>query len=153
MTNRNYRVTTMGADYVVRLSVRESGELGHRPRERASQLGTRGQAGVGAPVIARVEDPEALVVQFVDGVTLTPADFRDPRRVSALPATLGACTQRRRSRATSTWRQVQRRYLEIVAENGYPLPGRLRPLRRTRPADVRRPDADARADAPRATTT
>ena len=122
MTNRNYRVTTAGADYVVRLSVRESGELGiDRANEHVNSV-VAASAGVGAPVIARVEDPEALVVQFVDGVTLTPADFRDPRRVAVLARTL------RRLHETPTFgrdfdmTQVQARYLEIVADNGYPLP-------------------------------
>ncbi len=122
MTNRNYRVTTMGADYVVRLSVRESGELGiDRENEHLNSV-LAAMAGVGAPVIARVEDPEALVVQFVDGVTLTPADFGDPRRVTALAATLRRLHEAPPFARDFDMTQVQARYLQIVAENGYPLP-------------------------------
>jgi Ser/Thr protein kinase RdoA (MazF antagonist) len=66
MTNRNYRVTTAAGDYVVRVSVRETGELGiDRANEHHNSL-LAADAGVGAPVVARVEDPEALVVAFVE---------------------------------------------------------------------------------------
>jgi thiamine kinase-like enzyme len=122
MTNRNYRVTTATGDYVVRVSVRETGELGiDRDNEHRNSI-LAADAGVGAPVIARVAEPEALVVGFVDGVTLTPKEFEDPRRVSVLAAAL------RRLHAAPPFArdfnmvQVQSRYLRIVAENGYPLP-------------------------------
>ena len=122
MTNRNYRVRTAGGDYVVRISVRETGQLGiDRDNEHMNSV-LAAEAGVGVPVVARVEDPEALVVQFVDGVTLSPEDFRDPRRVSVLAAVL------RRLHAAPPFARdfdmvkVQSRYHRIVVENGYPLP-------------------------------
>jgi thiamine kinase-like enzyme len=122
MTNRNYRVTTMGADYVVRLSASESGELGiDRDNEHDNSV-LAARAGVGAPVIARVHEPEALVVQFVDGVTLTPADFHDPRRVTALAAALKRLHDAPPFARDFDMAHVQARYLQIVAENGYPLP-------------------------------
>ena len=122
MTNRNYRVTTGAGDYVVRVSVPDSGELGiDRDNEHHNSL-LAAAGGVGAPVIARVRDPEALVVGFVEGTTLTPADFRDPRRVSVLADLL------RRLHAVKSFARdfdmfaVQRRYHSIVIEQGYPLP-------------------------------
>jgi len=122
MTNRNYRVTTGAGDYVVRVSVRDTGELGiDRDNEHHNSL-LAAAGGVGAPVIARVRNPEALVVGFVDGTTLTPADFRDPRRVSVLADLL------RRLHAVKPFARdfdmfaVQRRYHSIVVEKGYPLP-------------------------------
>ena len=122
MTNRNYRVTTAVGDYVVRVSVRDTGELGiDRDNEHHNSL-LAAAAGVGAPVIAHVRDPEALVVGFVPGTTLSPADFRDPRRVSVLADLL------RRLHAVNSFARdfdmfaVQRRYQSIVIEKGYPLP-------------------------------
>jgi thiamine kinase-like enzyme len=122
MTNRNYRVTTSAGDYVVRVSVRDTGELGiDRANEHHNSLLAAG-TGVGAPVIARVRDPEALVVGFVDGTTLAPADFSDPRRISVLAKLL------RRLHAVDPFTRdfdmfaVQRRYHSIVVEQGYPLP-------------------------------
>jgi thiamine kinase-like enzyme len=122
MTNRNYRVSTTAGDYVVRISVPETGQLGiDRENEHHNSV-LAANAGVGAPVIARVRDPEALVVEFVDGVTLSPEDFRDSRRVSVLAQVL------RRLHAAAPFKRefdmvrVQRRYHQIVVDNGYPLP-------------------------------
>lgn len=122
MTNLNYRVTTAEGDYVVRVSVRETGELGiDRHNEHHNSLLAAG-VGVGAPVVARVHEPEALVVRFVDGVTLEPQSFADSRRISALATAL-----RRLHSAPPFARDfemvaVQDRYHRIVVENGYPLP-------------------------------
>jgi thiamine kinase-like enzyme len=122
MTNSNYRVTTAAGDYVVRISVREAGELGiDRDNEHHNSV-LAAQAGVGAPVLARVENPEALVVGFLQGVTLEPEAFEHPRRVSALAAAL------RRLHAAPPFArdfnmvEVQERYHQIVVSNGYPLP-------------------------------
>jgi thiamine kinase-like enzyme len=122
MTNRNYRVSTPGGDYVVRVSVPEIGQLGiDRDNEHHNSV-LAAHSGVGVPVVARSRDPEALVVRFVEGITLSPEHFRDPRRVSVLARVL-----RRLHTAPAFARdfdmvQVQSRYHEIVVQNGYPLP-------------------------------
>ncbi len=122
MTNRNYRVTTATGDYVVRVSVRETGELGiDRDNEHRNSI-LAAEAGVGAPVIARVLEPEALVVGFVDGVTLTPQDFQDPRRVSELAAALRRLHEAPPFARDFDMVQVQNRYHRIVVDHGYPLP-------------------------------
>ncbi len=123
MTNRNYRVSTDRGDYVVRISVRETGELGiDRDNEHHNSV-LAADAGVGAPVVARVADPEALVVGFVDGATLEPADFAaDSRRVTALAAALRKLHAAPPFARDFDMVQVQDRYHRIVVENGYPLP-------------------------------
>lgn len=122
MTNRNFRVATAAGQYVVRISVPETGQLGIDRDNEHRNSAIAAAAGVGAPMIARVRDPEALVVGFVPGSTLTPVDFRDPRRISAL-----ACVLRALHAASPFLRDfdmvsVQRRYHAIVLEHGYPLP-------------------------------
>jgi thiamine kinase-like enzyme len=122
MTNRNYRVSTATGDYVVRIGVREAGELGiDRVNEHQNSV-LAASVGVGAPVLARVESPEALVVRFVQGVTLAPRDFRDSRRVSALAEALRRLHAAPRFARDFDMVQVQNRYHQIVVENGYPLP-------------------------------
>jgi thiamine kinase-like enzyme len=122
MTNRNYRVTTAAGDYVVRVSVRDPGELGiDRGNEHHNSL-LAAAAGVGAPVIARVQDPEALVVGYLDGTTLSPTDFRDPRRISVLAELLRRLHGAGRFVRDFEMFEVQRRYRSIVLEKGYPLP-------------------------------
>jgi thiamine kinase-like enzyme len=122
MTNSNYRVSTSTGDYVVRISVHETGELGiDRENEHHNSV-LAAAAGVGAPVLARVKEPEALVVGFLEGVTLAPEDFQDPRRVSALAAALRALHAAPRFARDFDMVQVQERYHQIVVANGYPLP-------------------------------
>jgi thiamine kinase-like enzyme len=122
MTNHNYRVTTAAGDFVVRIAVSESGELGI-DRDNEHQNSVRAaRAGVGAPVVARVQDPEALVVGFVDGVTLRPADFGDPQRISALASALRSVHAAEPFARDFDMAQAQARYHEIVVSSGYPLP-------------------------------
>jgi thiamine kinase-like enzyme len=122
MTNRNYRVQTDRGDYVVRISVSEPGQLGidrgneYRNSERAWR------AGVGVGVVARVLEPEALVVEYVQGRTLTPEDFAHERRISVLAALLRRLHGCEPFELDFDMKQVQRRYYEIVTEHGYPLP-------------------------------
>jgi thiamine kinase-like enzyme len=122
MTNRNYRVGTTAGQYVVRISVPETGQLGiDRDNEHRNSV-IAAAAGVGAPVIARVRDPEALVVGFVPSHTLTPAVFRDPRRVSALAGLLRALHAANPFLRDFDIVSAQRRYHAIVLAHGYPLP-------------------------------
>ena len=122
MTNRNYRVTTSAGDYVVRISVRETGELGIDRANEHNNSVLAAEVGVGAPVLARVEEPEALVVRFVEGETLSPEAFHDPRRVSALATALRQLHSARRFARDFDMVRVQDRYHRIVVDHGYPLP-------------------------------
>jgi thiamine kinase-like enzyme len=124
MTNRNYRVQAGEGDYVVRVGVRESGQLGidraneHRNSVRAAH------AGVGVGVLTRVADPEALVVEHVEGRTLSPDDFQDPKRITRLAELLRRLHACERFERDFDMLDVQRRYYEIVREHKYPLPER-----------------------------
>ena len=122
MTNRNYRVTTSEGDYVVRISVPETGQLGIDRHNEHHNSVIAAAAGVGAPVIARVTDPEALVVGYLPTTTLSPDDFGDPRRVSVLADVLRALHRAAPFARDFDMVEVQRRYQAIVVENGYPLP-------------------------------
>ncbi len=123
MTNHNFRVSTPDGDYVVRISAAQAGELGiDRDNEHHNSL-LAAEVGVGVPVLARVRDPEALVVRFVEGVTMSPADFAVSARVSALAIALRQLHTAKPFARDFNMIDVQARYLQIVADNGYPLPG------------------------------
>jgi thiamine kinase-like enzyme len=122
MTNHNHKVSTPAGDYVVRIGVPEPGELGiDRDNEHHNSI-LAAQTGVGAPVIARVREPEALVVGYLDGVTMEPRDFEDPRRISALAGALRSLHAAPPFARDFDMVAVQARYLDIVARHGYPLP-------------------------------
>jgi thiamine kinase-like enzyme len=124
MTNRNYRVRAGARDYVVRVSVRETGQLGiDRGNEHRNSVRAAG-VGVGVDVVARVRGPQALVVRFVRGRTLSPEDFNDPRRVSVLAALLRRLHRCEPFDLDFDMLDVQRRYRKIVRDHRYPLPDR-----------------------------
>ena len=85
LTNANYRVTLTDdgrpGDYVVRVSSNESGLLAiDRINERLNTW-RAAEAGVGAPVVEALPEDNVLVVGFIPGRTLDPADLRDPAMV------------------------------------------------------------------------
>ena len=133
LTNHNFRVTTPDGDYVVRISVREASELGiDRDNEHHNSL-LAAEVGVGAPVLARVREPEALVVRFVEGVTMSPPDFAEPRRVSALAETLRTLHTARPFARDFNMVDVQARYHANRHGERVSAAGRLRALRGPRP--------------------
>ncbi|MFI7124356.1 phosphotransferase [Nonomuraea sp. NPDC050153] len=122
LTNHNYKVTTPGGAYVVRVWASDSSLLGiDRDAEHACTLAAAA-AGVGAPVHAYLPELGVLVVGFLPGRTFTEADLRDPAN---LPRLAQAC---RRLHAGPRFVrdfdmfEVQRHYLGIVRERGYRLP-------------------------------
>ena len=122
MTNHNYRVRSDRGDHVVRVGVSQAGQLGiDRANEYRNSV-RAWHAGVGVPVVARVAEPEALIVEYVTGRTLEPQDFRDPRRISVLAALLRRLHCSEPFELDFDMVAVQRRYHEIVTEHGYPLP-------------------------------
>ena len=122
MTNRNFRVRTAVGDYVVRLGVKETGQLGIDRDNEDHNSRLAAAAGVGVRVVARLHDPEALVVEFVSGATLAPEDFRDPRRVAVLARLLRTLHGAPAFSRDFDMVEVQHRYHEIVVEHSYPLP-------------------------------
>lgn len=123
LTNRNFKVTTGGGVFVVRVFGGEGSLLFiDRDAEHQATLAAA-EAGVGAPVHAYLPG-EGLVVGYISGRTFTEADVRDPVN---LPRLAEAC---RRLHAGPRFPRdfdmfdVQRRYLGIVRERGFRLPAR-----------------------------
>ena len=123
LTNRNLHVTTDdGGDYVVRISSNESTLLAiDRANER---LNTRAawEAGVGAPVVAALPEDNVLVVGFLQGRTLEPADIADPAYVPRIAAAVRRLHAGPEFAGTFDMRTIRRRYLDLVQERGFRLP-------------------------------
>ncbi|MFC5817571.1 choline/ethanolamine kinase family protein [Nonomuraea harbinensis] len=123
LTNRNFKVTTDGGTFVVRVFGGDGSLLFiDRDAEHLATLAAA-EAGVGAPVHAYLPG-EGLVVGYIPGRTFTEADVRDPAN---LPRLAEAC---RRLHAGPRFPRefdmfdVQRRYLGIVRDRGFRLPAR-----------------------------
>ncbi|WP_336204949.1 phosphotransferase [Nonomuraea sp. LPB2021202275-12-8] len=122
LTNRNYKVTTPGGVYVVRVSASDGSLLAiDRDAEHAASVAAA-RAGVGAPVHDYLPDEGVLVVGYLPGRTFTEADLRDSAN---LPRVAQVCrrlhTGPRFVRDFDMF-DIQRHYLAIVRERGFRLP-------------------------------
>jgi thiamine kinase-like enzyme len=122
LTNLNLRVTLEDRDVVVRIARSDAGLLAiDQVAEHANTL-IAAQAGVGAAVLEHRPDLGMTVLEFLPGRTLTDGDFTDPgvlvraadavRRLHAAPPFVNDFDMFAR----------QRRYREVIAEHGFPLP-------------------------------
>ncbi len=122
LTNRNIKITTPAGTYVARCNVNATNLLGiDRDNEHYNSKAAE-QAGVGAPVIDYRPDLGILLVGFLEGVTLTNADFQRPdvlARVAESCRTLHA-GPRFRDRFDMFARQPA--YLKVVQERGFRIP-------------------------------
>src|SRR3954454_24899369 len=88
ITNRNYRATFGGREYVIRFPCEESELLSI---DRGSELIASERAaalGIAPPVAAALDDPPLSVTGFVEGHAMTPAELRKPSAVSNVAVAL-----------------------------------------------------------------
>jgi thiamine kinase-like enzyme len=88
ITNLNYTVTDAGRRYLVRIGGDIPEHMIDRRNERAAARAAHA-AGL-APAVRHAEDG-ALVIDFIDGRTLTPDDVRDPANRDRLAALVRRC--------------------------------------------------------------
>jgi thiamine kinase-like enzyme len=88
ITNRNYKVRFAGEDVVVRLPGKDTDLLGiDRGAERvAGELAAR--AGIGAEVVAMLDDPPCLVTRFIVGEPMGAEELRRPEMIAEVAAAL-----------------------------------------------------------------
>ncbi|MFD2353321.1 phosphotransferase [Nonomuraea ferruginea] len=120
LTNRNFKVTTDGGTFVVRVFGGDGSLLFiDRDAEHLATLAAA-EAGVGAPVHAYLPG-EGLVVGYIPGRTFTEADVRDPANLPRLAETCRRLHAGPRFPREFDMFDVQRRYLGIVRERGFRL--------------------------------
>src|SRR4051812_1387344 len=88
ITNRNYRATFGGRDYVIRFPCEES-ELLSIDRESELIASERAAAlGIAPPVAAALDDPPLSVTGFVEGHAMSGAELREPAVLSDVAVAL-----------------------------------------------------------------
>jgi thiamine kinase-like enzyme len=124
LTNSNYRVDTSSGSYHVRRWSDDTGLLAiDRDNEYHNSV-RAAQAGVGAGVLAYLPEHNTMVMEWIDGRTLSAAELR---RGTMLDEVAAAC---RRLHAAARFRddfdmfEIQPRYLGIVRDRGFRLPDR-----------------------------
>jgi thiamine kinase-like enzyme len=124
LTNTNYKVEVGGRSYVVRVSSKDAGLLAIDRENEYQNSVAAAEAGVGAGVVAYLPELGALVLDFIEGSTMSPEQLREGgrlREVAEVCRRLHAC---RPFRDDFNMFRVQERYVEIVQQRGLRLPER-----------------------------
>lgn len=124
LTNVNFKVTTPQRTAVVRLSSVETDLLAID--RAAEEVNSRRAAASGAApaVLDYLPDQHALVVEWVEGVTLQPADLADETTLVRAATVCRLLHSGPRFVGEFDMFAVQRRYLTVVRERGFRLPPR-----------------------------
>jgi len=124
LTNANYKVVTDDGSFVVRIAGKDTGLLAIDRENEVHNTIAAAEAGVGARVAASLPEQSALVLEYIDGVTMSAAALRNGDRLAQVAA---ACTRlhaARRFRDDFDMFEIQPRYLAVVRERGFRLPDR-----------------------------
>lgn len=122
LTNRNVKVTVGARSYVARFSDATNNMLAiDREAEFVNSTAAE-RSGVGAPVIDFRPDLGILVVAFIDGATLTNADFQRPGMIGRAAAGVRQLHSGPRFRGRFDMFERQADYLNICRTNGFRLP-------------------------------
>lgn len=123
ITNRNFKITLGGRDYVIRMPGKDTGLLGiDRLAERTANEAAAA-LGIAPPVVAMFERPDCLVTVFVEGGHPSAEELRSPELVGEVAAALRAFHDAGTELSTtfSPFRVVER-YAELAGRHGVPLP-------------------------------
>ena len=84
LTNRNYRVEVDGTPYVVRIPGQSTELLSiNREHEYHNTLAAA-QAGVGARIVHYLPDIPVMVLEFIEGATMTGERLREPAQIARI---------------------------------------------------------------------
>lgn len=124
LTNFNFKVATPGRTVVVRLSSSD-GDLLSIDREAEHINSLRAAASGAAPaVVGYLPEHQALVVEWVEGRTLTAPDLHDESMLVRVGEVCRRLHSGARFDGDFDMFAIQRRYLAIVQERGFRLPER-----------------------------
>ncbi len=124
LTNTNCKVSTSDGTFVARLSRPSAGLLSIDRRAEYLNSMAAASAGVAPAVVDFVSDAGVLVIEWIEGRTLAPADLQ---RDEVLPDIAAACRQLHRGPHFASdfdMFEIQDRYLKTVLERGFRLPDR-----------------------------
>jgi thiamine kinase-like enzyme len=122
LTNRNVKVTTPEGVYVARCCDTTSNLLGiDRDQEYFNTVAAE-RAGVGAPVIDYAPELGILLLGYLEGTTLTNADFRRHGVVVKAAEAIRTLHQGPRFRGEFDMFERQPSYLKTAQRNGFKIP-------------------------------
>jgi thiamine kinase-like enzyme len=122
LTNRNLKVTTPDGRYVARCYDTTSNLLGIDRDQEYFNSKAAAQAGVGAPVIDYRPELGVLLLGYLEGKTLTNADFRRPGVVEKAARAIRTLHRGPRFKGEFDMFERQPGYLKTVQDNGFKIP-------------------------------
>jgi len=124
LTNTNYKITTPGGCYVVRISGKDTGLLAIDRENEAHNTRAAAETGVGAPFVAAVPDHDALVLGFLEGEVMSPEKLQRGDRIARIGDACRRLHSGRRFLHDFDMFEIQRGYIGVVQERGFRLPDR-----------------------------
>jgi thiamine kinase-like enzyme len=124
LTNRNYKVTTDRAGYVVRCSPDAGSLLSIDRDQEYANSRAAAVAGVGADVVAYLPHEHVMIVSCIDGETCTDASFAVPGMIARVARACRQLHDGPRFVNDFDMFDLQRQYLGVVRQNGFRLPER-----------------------------
>ena len=126
LTNANHRVSTPSGSYVVRRWSDDSGLLAiDRDNEYENSV-RAAEVGVGARVVAYLPEHNTMVLEWIEGRTMSAEQLRRGELLDEVAAACRRLHGARRFRDDFDMFEIQPRYLEIVLARGFRLPERYR---------------------------
>src|SRR5882757_108415 len=124
LTNTNYKVTTPGGCYVIRISGKDTGLLAIDRENEAHNTRCAAETGVGAPFVAAVPEHDALVLEFLDGEVLSSEKLPRGDRLAAVAEACRRLHAGQRFLHDFDMFEIQRGYIRVVQERGFRGPDR-----------------------------
>jgi len=124
LTNANYKVVTAAGAYVVRRWSDDTGLLAIDRDNEFENSVRAAEVGIGAGVVAYLPEHNTMVMEWLEGTTLSAAELRRGTILDQVAAAARRLHGARRFRDDFDMFQIQPRYLQIVRERGFRLPDR-----------------------------
>ena len=124
LTNANHKVVVETGAYVVRRWSDDTGLLAiDRDNEHWNSV-RAAETGVGAPVVAYLPEHNAMVLEFIEGRTMSAEELRGGGHIARVADACRRLHGARRFRDDFDMFETQPRYLGIVQARGFRLPDR-----------------------------
>ncbi len=122
LTNRNFTITAAGQRFVLRIPTPGGALLGIDRAAERHNARVAAQIGVGPRVVESVDELGALVVDFLDARTLTPADLAHPETLARVATAIRRLHQGPPFAGRFDMVAAWERYLHAVRTNGFRVP-------------------------------
>ena len=88
ITNRNFKVSFDGTEYVLRLPGKDTEKLGIDRDAECDANQRAAELGIAPRVVTMLQEPQCIVTCFVEGRTASPAELREPELLAEVASAL-----------------------------------------------------------------